>query len=97
MQSIQPNVFTRPDTLLGVCEALGEDFRFNPILLRVPFAALLIFFPIQVLATYAGLVVLVLVSRWFAPNARPAKAVEAAPAQAAPVAENEAEAMAVAA
>ena len=29
----------RPHTILGVCEAIGEDFGFNPVLLRIPFAA----------------------------------------------------------
>ena len=33
------NPFTREDTLFGICEALGEDFRFNPLLLRIAFGA----------------------------------------------------------
>ena len=39
MQALPRNPFTREDTLFGVCEALGEDFRFNPLLLRVAFGA----------------------------------------------------------
>ena len=29
----------RAHTIFGVCEAIGEDFGFNPVFLRVPFAA----------------------------------------------------------
>ena len=29
----------RSHTILGVCEAIGEDFGFNPVFLRIPFAA----------------------------------------------------------
>ena len=29
----------RPHTIFGVCEAIGEDFGFNPTFLRVPLAA----------------------------------------------------------
>src|ERR1043166_10247988 len=39
MQTFPRNPLTREDTLLGVCEALGEDFRFNPLLLRVALGA----------------------------------------------------------
>ena len=30
------SIIARDDTLLGVCFALGEDFGFNPVYLRVP-------------------------------------------------------------
>ena len=30
----------RSHTILGVCEAIGEDFGFNPVFLRMPFAAI---------------------------------------------------------
>ena len=86
MQSNQSNIFARPDTLLGVCEALGEDFRINPLFLRVPLAALLIFYPVAVLSTYAAGAVLVLISRLLAPNPRSARV----PALSAPVAAAEA-------
>ena len=29
----------RSHTILGVCEAIGEDFGFNPVFLRIPLAA----------------------------------------------------------
>jgi phage shock protein PspC (stress-responsive transcriptional regulator) len=78
MQTSQPPLWARDHTLLGVCEALGEDFGFNPLFLRVPFAALLLVSPVMVIGAYAALAVLVMVSRWIAP----------VPKAAAPVAEN---------
>ena len=42
MHAAQPSLFRRPDTFFGVCEALGEDFGFNPIFLRVTFAGFLL-------------------------------------------------------
>jgi phage shock protein C len=83
MQTSQPPVWARDHTLLGICEALGEDFGFNPLLLRVPFAALLLWNPAVVLGTYAALGLLVLVSRRLIPNPRTASA--AASAEPAPV------------
>jgi phage shock protein C len=86
MQTAQPSLFARDHTILGVCEGLGEDFGFNPIWLRVPLAVLLLVNPAAVVATYLGLGLLVLVTRWIAPNprsaaeARPAAAAEPAPA-----------------
>ena len=32
----------RSHTILGVCEAIGEDFGFNPTFLRVPLAAMVL-------------------------------------------------------
>jgi phage shock protein C len=59
MQVSKPNLILRDDTILGVCEALGEDLGFNPLYLRVTLAALLLWYPVAVLAGYAaaGLVV----------------------------------------
>jgi phage shock protein PspC (stress-responsive transcriptional regulator) len=88
MQTSQPSLFARDHTLLGVCEALGEDFGFNPIFLRVPLAVLLLLNPVAVIGTYLALGALVLLTRWIAPNPRPAAAepatAEAAPATAEP-------------
>jgi phage shock protein C len=74
MQTSQPPVWARDHTLLGICEALGEDFGFNPLLLRVPFAALLLVSPIAVIGTYFALGALVLVSRRLVPNPHPVAA-----------------------
>jgi phage shock protein PspC (stress-responsive transcriptional regulator) len=66
------SIIARDDTLLGVCHAIGEDFGFNPLWLRILFAAVLFFSPIGAFAGYAGLGAIVAFSRWMAPN--PAKA-----------------------
>ena len=70
MQTSQPSVFARDHTILGICEALGEDFGFNPVFLRVPLAVCLLLNPWAVVATYAGLGVLVAFTRLVAPNPR---------------------------
>lgn len=74
--------FMRDDTFLGVCQALGEDFRIPPNLLRVAIAPLLVLNPLTTLAVYAVLGVVIALVRWIVPN--PAKRVR--PAAAAPVA-----------
>ena len=68
----------RPHTILGVCEAIGEDFGFNPLFLRVIFAAGLFFSPTGVIAAYLGLGLIVGLSRWISPvpSATPAAVVE---------------------
>ena len=77
MQTSQPSVFARDHTILGVCEALGEDLGFNPVFLRVPLAVCLLLNPWAVVATYAGLGILVAFTRLVAPNPRQAAAIEA--------------------
>jgi phage shock protein PspC (stress-responsive transcriptional regulator) len=74
MQTSQPPLWARDHTLFGVCEALGEDLGFNPLFLRIPLAALLLWNPVAVIATYVALGVLVLLTRWVAPNPRLAAA-----------------------
>lgn len=76
MQNVQPSLLTRPDTIFGVCEGIGEDFGFNPLYLRVVMAAMLLVNPVAVLGTYAVLAVAVFVSRRLYPN--PASVTEAA-------------------
>lgn len=63
MQSPQPSLFSRPDTFFGVCEAIGQDFGFNPNYLRVAFGATVLLSPVTVLATYVGLGAIVFASR----------------------------------
>jgi phage shock protein PspC (stress-responsive transcriptional regulator) len=58
----------RPHTILGVCEAIGEDFGFNPVLLRMPLAAGVLWSPMTVLAIYFGLGAAVLISRLLFPK-----------------------------
>jgi phage shock protein PspC (stress-responsive transcriptional regulator) len=72
MQSYQPAIFWREDTVFGVCEALGEDFGFNPLFLRIAFALGLLWNPLVMIYAYLGLAAIVLVSRLLAPNPLPA-------------------------
>lgn len=68
MQRRQPSLPFRNDTILGVCEAIGQDFGFHANYLRLLFAGLFYFNPLAVSAVYGGLGVLVFVSRWAFPN-----------------------------
>lgn len=61
----------RNHTILGVCEAIGEDFGFNPVLLRVPFAASVLWSPAIAVAAYFALGGVVLLSRVLFPKAKP--------------------------
>ncbi|MEA3037690.1 MAG: phage shock protein [Sphingomonadales bacterium] len=72
MQDETTNLLLRDDTMLGVCQGLGEDFGFNPIWLRIAFGATLLINPIAVVGTYLGLGVLVATSRLVFPRPRPA-------------------------
>ena len=65
----------RNHTILGVCEGLGEDFGFNPILLRIPLAASVIWNPAIAIGTYFALGAVVLVSRLLFPTAKSATSV----------------------
>jgi phage shock protein PspC (stress-responsive transcriptional regulator) len=92
VQQVQENVFTRPDTLFGVCQALGDDFGFNPLPLRVLFAVPLVWSPYVTVAAYLALGAVVLISRLLVPGRRKMAAVkpasndvERAPALADPV------------
>ena len=60
----------RSHTILGVCEALGEDFGFNPIFLRIPLAASVIWNPLIAIGTYFALGAVVLASRLIFPKAK---------------------------
>ena len=61
-------VFAREDTLFGVCFALGADFGFNPVWLRVAFALLLFWSPVIAAGAYAAFGALVVVSRLLVPE-----------------------------
>jgi phage shock protein PspC (stress-responsive transcriptional regulator) len=66
----------RSHTILGVCEAIGEDFGFSPVFLRVPFAATVLYSPTWAIAAYFVLGAVVLASRLLFPNAGPTTAGE---------------------
>jgi phage shock protein PspC (stress-responsive transcriptional regulator) len=64
----------RSHTIFGACEAIGEDFGFNPTLLRVPFAATVLWSPLWAVVAYLALGVVVLVSRLVFPARKAARA-----------------------
>ena len=72
----------RAHTILGVCEAIGEDFGFNPTWLRIPLAASVIVSPMMAFGTYFALGAVVLASRLLFPRPKdgPVAAVQAEPA-----------------
>lgn len=69
----------RDDTLLGACYAIGEDFGFNPLYLRLVFAFATFWSPAIALAAYAALTAMTTLTRWLVPDPAPreAAAVEA--------------------
>ena len=82
----------RSHTILGVCEAIGEDFGFNPTFLRVPFAASVLYSPMWAVIAYFALGAVVLASRLLFPKKVMADvAVEARPEATITMAEEEPE------
>lgn len=67
MDDNSTNLFRRRDTFFGICEAVGQDFGFNPLWLRLAFVAPLFFFPVQTFMGYFGLGIVVLASRLIFP------------------------------
>ena len=67
MENETTNLFRRRDTFFGICEAVGQDFGFNPLYLRLAFIAPLFFFPAQTFAAYFALGLVVLASRLIFP------------------------------
>jgi hypothetical protein len=53
---------------LGVCEAIGEDFGFNPTFLRVPLAGAVLYSIPLAIAAYFALGAIVLASRLLFPK-----------------------------
>ena len=85
----QTNLFLRHDTLLGVCQGIGEEFGFNPNFLRVPFAAGILWNPIAIVGIYLGLGVALALARWIYPKAQNVPAPHAEAGQAPrPIADN---------
>ncbi|MCM8556857.1 PspC domain-containing protein [Sphingomicrobium sediminis] len=68
------NMMMRNDTILGVCEALGEDFGFNANILRVALILPIFWFPMEMLALYLALGVAVFASRTLFPAKQPQQA-----------------------
>ncbi|MFZ5704843.1 MAG: PspC domain-containing protein [Pseudomonadota bacterium] len=90
MQIDKNIVLWRHDTFLGVCQAIGQDFGFNPDWLRVLFGGALLFNPVLVVGIYLGLAVVVLASRLLFPARRSDSSVAVATSEAkAPRADND--------
>ncbi|QNM82976.1 PspC domain-containing protein [Sphingomonas sabuli] len=64
----------RSDTLLGICEAVGQELGFNPNWLRVAFSALLLWNPTVIVAAYLGLGVVVFAARRLLRDRKPVPA-----------------------
>jgi phage shock protein PspC (stress-responsive transcriptional regulator) len=58
----------RSDTILGVCEAIGQDFGFNPLWLRLAFVLPVFISPMYAIGAYLALGAVVATTRYFAPN-----------------------------
>ena len=67
-QASTTNLVLRNDTILGVCEAIGQDFGFNPNWLRIAFCAPIYWNPALVIGTYLALGALVAVTRFAFPD-----------------------------
>jgi phage shock protein C len=78
MQTAAGNRYTalplRDHTILGVCEAIGEDFGFNPTYLRVPLAACVLVSLKYAVVAYFALGLVVLASRLIFPQPKIAAA-----------------------
>ena len=91
MMTQKASLFAREDTMLGICQGVGEDLGIHPNILRVALAFGLFLSPVGTIAAYAALGVVVLASRLIWPN-RASAAIEAEqPVAEAPVARNDAE------
>jgi len=79
----------RAHTILGVCEAIGEDFGFNPLWLRLAFIAPVFFAPMAAFAVYLGLGVIIAASRWLTRDKKTAEAPQLVSANAIEVENND--------
>ena len=92
MTTQNASLFTRDDTMLGICQGVGEDLGFNPNWLRAALALGLFFSPWGTISAYLALGVVVLASRLLFPARGRRSADVAVEAAAAPaVAQNDAE------
>ena len=66
------NLMLRNDTILGVCEAIGQDFGFNPNWLRIAFCAPVFWNPTLAIGAYLALGAVVAAVRFAFPDRRAA-------------------------
>ena len=64
------NLILRNDTILGVCEGIGQDFGFSANWLRIPLAGMVLISPIWAFGIYFALGIAVLLSRLIFPARR---------------------------
>lgn len=80
------NTLMRPDTFFGICEAVGQDFGFNPLWLRLALVPPIFFQPLYSLIAYLTLGLVVLASRLlFPPKVAASQDVAPATPEAAPM------------
>lgn len=96
-QPTRPNLLLRHDTILGVCEGLGEEFGFNPNILRVPFAAAVLWNPLAIFGIYLGLGAALALARWIYPKPAVAAASQLSAGHSTAHADNEADRLSIAA
>ncbi|HMC92665.1 MAG TPA: PspC domain-containing protein [Allosphingosinicella sp.] len=82
MRFPKPSLLFRDDTVLGVCEALGQDFGFNPFFLRAALAASLLWNPAMIIGGYVAAAIVIGLVRIAFPDPRKADVADAAPAPA---------------
>lgn len=63
MPSLAGTPIARDDTMLGVCHAIGEDFGFNPNILRLALPILLFVAPVATVVGYLTAAVLITATR----------------------------------
>jgi phage shock protein C len=79
------NLILRNDTILGVCEALGQDLGINPTWLRVAFCLPVFWNPVAVIGAYFAIGLVIAATRYAYPDrialapAAPATLVEVEP------------------
>lgn len=78
----RPSLIARGDTLLGVCEGLGEDLGINANWFRIAFALALFWSPVGAIATYLAAGAVVMLTRLLFPAPKAAEEVVARPAAA---------------
>lgn len=70
MSNPQSTETPRRDNLFGVCAALGEDFGFNPLWLRIALAVSFLFRPELTVSGYFAIGLVVLITRLIYPNTK---------------------------
>jgi phage shock protein C len=92
MTNQAPSLTTSKDNLLGICNAVGEDFGFNPLWMRLALGAVFVVQPVGVVVAYLALGLVVLASRLLIPN-RPSRVSPGGPTVHQMRADNEGEAV----